>query len=226
MNTPDLTFYRLAHRRMRQSSRELAAAVASLREDDRRQQGRHLVRWYAGFEGELHVHHTVEDTIFFPALFSEVPSLRGHLDRIEDEHHHLDELIADTRTALAALADPTRAFTDALDGAASTTAALAGLLDGHLDFEDAEILPLFTRHMDRDEYKALEDAAIGRPDLSQLRFTVPWVMAGADPDEQEHMLDSSPFVMKLVWIATRRGFAKLEAAALGAAVTRPMAVSA
>jgi len=225
MNTPDLTLYYVVHRRMRESSRQLAAALATLDESDRRERGRQLVRWYGGFEGELHVHHTVEDNIFFPALFEKVPSLRGYLDRIEDEHVHLNELLISTGASLVEIANPMTSFADAVGSAVKLAAELEALLETHLDFEDAEVLPLFTRHMDGDEYKALDDKAMGKPEIGQLKFTVPWIMAGVSADEQRHLFEGAPFMMKVVWLATRRGYGRLEHAALGSVPTVELAVA-
>ena len=98
------------------------------------------------------------------------------------------------------------------------TAELEALLDRHLDFEDAEILPLFTRHMDAAEYDEVEGTAMASPKLGELRFTVPWMMANADEDERRHLLDGAPAMMKVLWIATRRGHDRLTTAALGAPV--------
>jgi len=225
VNTPDLTSYHLIHRAIRQSTTRLTAAIGSVSESDRRTRGPQLVRWYSGLEGELHTHHTVEDDFFFPALFRHVPSLRGYLERIDDEHQHLTQLLVDTRTAIAQLADPQVPFDAAIRAAASRAGELESLMDGHLDFEDAEILPLFTRHMDAAEYQEVEAKALAKPKLGELRFTVPWMMANATPEEQRLLLDSAPFMMKVVWIATRRGYDRLATAALGAAAGSTVAVA-
>ena len=218
MNTPDLTSYHLVHRALRQSSTQLAIAVAGLTEQDRDRRAPQLERWYAGFETELHTHHRVEDEHFFPALFQHLPSLRGYVDRIDDEHRYLSELIVDTRTAIAELGATATPFERAAAGAVERTAELEALLDRHLDFEDAEILPLFTRHMDAAEYDEVEGRAMASPKLGELRFTVPWLMANADEAERRHLLDGAPAMMKVLWFATRRGHDRLTTAALGAPV--------
>ena len=215
MNTPDLTMYRLVHRSIRQSTARLTAAVSDVVEADRQDRGRQLVRWYHGFENELLTHHTVEDDVFFPALFQRVPALRGYLERIDEEHHHLDDLIVASRTAIGGLVDPSVPFTDAVARAVERAAELESFMDRHLDFEDAEILPLFTRHMDAAEYEELEAQALSNPKLGELRFTVPWMMANATPDERRQLLDSAGFMMKALWVATRRGHDRLTKAALG-----------
>jgi hemerythrin-like domain-containing protein len=222
MNTPDLTTYHLIHRAIRQSTTRLTAAVSGVVEEERRERGRQLARWYAGFEGELHMHHTVEDDFFFPALFQHVPALRGYLDRIDEEHHYLGDLIVDTRNAILEISNPMTPFTDAVTGAVKRAAELEELMAGHLDFEDAEILPLFTRHMDAAEYDEVEGKAMANPKVGELKFTVPWLMANANGEEQTLLLDNAPFMMKVLWIATRRGYDRLATAALGDVVPAPV----
>jgi hypothetical protein len=215
MDTPDLTTYYLLHRNMRVSSRRLATAVADVTEADRAERGRALARWYGGFAGELHAHHTIEDTIFFPSLFERLPSLEAYLARIDDEHHELSSLIERTSSALAAVTDVDQDWSTAIRSAVSATSGLESLLDQHLDFEDAEILPLFARHYSHAEYETLEQGAMAKPEMKQMAYTVPWLMAGADADEQAQMLDNAPFMLRVVWLATRRRYARLETAALG-----------
>lgn len=217
METPDLTGYRLVHRGMRTSSKRLAAVLGDLTEAERSGRAAKLVTWYAGFETELHQHHTLEDDVFFPSLFERVPSLRSYLQRIDDEHEHLVELLGSVRFALDGLADPAHPFDEALAGAATLATELESVIDGHLDFEDHEILPLFERHYDAAEYKALEDGAIhgGKPDIGKLSWTVPWMMTEATPDERHRMMDGAPFMLKALWVAKRGRYAKLERAAFG-----------
>jgi hemerythrin-like domain-containing protein len=222
VNTPDLTTYRLIHRSIRRSTARLATAVATVTDADRYERGQQLARWYAGFEGELHIHHTVEDDFFFPALFDRVPALRGYLERIDDEHHELTELIDATRAAIGALTDPSVPFAAAVAGASDRAGQLDALMDRHLDFEDAEVLPLFTRHMDAADYDEIEKKAMATPKLGALRFTVPWMMANANDEEQRLLLDNAPFMMKVLWIATRRGYDRMATAAFGDVVAAPM----
>ena len=64
---PDLTLYRIIHRGMRTGTARVADALTTMRSPDVDRAGR-LAQWYEGFLEEFHLHHTVEDTIFFPAL--------------------------------------------------------------------------------------------------------------------------------------------------------------
>ncbi len=71
--------------------------------------------------------------------------------RTDADHEHLDELMAALEDEVAALR-------------AERPAARAGRADpgarrphdAHLDFEDSDVLPLFERHFDAEEYDALD----------------------------------------------------------------------
>jgi Hemerythrin HHE cation binding domain len=215
--TPDLTFYRLVHNSMRTSGRQLHAALTGLREGDR-EQVRALSWWFDGFSGELLTHHRVEDQVFFPALAARVPT---YVDRcageVAIEHHELDLLIEQISVALRELAAG-RPWTGALSETVADAAALCDLLDRHLDFEDADILPLFESYFGADEYEELEDRVIATTNKKQLLFTVPWFVSNIDDDERAPLLATFPAPMRILWRLTRRGYARRTSAAFGSPV--------
>jgi hypothetical protein len=215
MELPDLTTYRVLHRGMRLDSARLAGAVAGVDEADRTTRGPALVRWYAGFYGELHEHHTVEDTIFFPAILERVPVFDGQIDRIEAEHDRLEEVLVEARSRLVRLGDPGVAWPTAVAEAADITTELRQLLDAHLGFEDADVLPLFVRHFTREDYEDLNERALKHVKLGQLIFGIPWAVEAATEDEFRHMYDDAPLAFKLLWYATRRRYNRMAQEAFG-----------
>ena len=217
MDTPDLTTYRILHRTMRIDSRRLAVATAAVTSDDRVQQARRLSRWYAGFRHELHLHHEVEDTIFFPRLFERVPTLADRMARVSVDHDELTHLLDHIVIRLEDLGRPQEPWGPARDRAVDSTRQLHRLLEEHLDFEDDDILPLFERHFTAAEYDAMDADAKKGMKLGTAKFTVPWLMEGASPDEQQAMFAVAPKALKVVWWMTRRGYARRATAALGAA---------
>jgi iron-sulfur cluster repair protein YtfE (RIC family) len=218
MQLPDLTTYHVLHRGMRVDSARLAAAVATLGEADRPNRGPAMARWYAGYYRELHEHHTVEDEIFFPALLERVPVFDGQIDRIEREHDRLEEVLVETRAVLARLGDPAIDWPVAAAEAKDVTTELHALLDLHLDFEDADVLPLFVRHFGMEEYEDLEERAKKHANLAQIVFSIPWAMENATADEQQRMFASAPLAFKLLWYATRRRYDRLARYAFGTSV--------
>lgn len=208
MTTPDLTLYYVIHRAMKGDAERLARSVAAMEPGDRRRAAA-AGRWYDGYLHELHEHHTIEDEFFFPALAARVPVFADQLWRVDAEHHSLGELLDGTEKALAALADAAEPWEGAHAEAVEVTRALADLLHEHLTFEDDDILPLFTRHMDAEEYEAIEKRAMGKPDLKLLLFTVPWVVDWATDEEFGPIFDAAPGVMKVIWYLRRGAYARL-----------------
>ena len=211
MNAPDLTTYHAVHVALRAATHAMANAVATVDPTDRRRT-KAIARYWKGYAGEVLIHHTVEDEVVFPELVERVPVAADHIARIDVDHHHLDELMAGITAEVAAVAaggDPTRG--------AELLRELAEHMDTHLDFEDADLLPLIERHFTGEEYDALEQRAmklvgVGR----QAAFSIPFVAVWATDEVRAHMLASAPAAFRLLWRATRGSHARLMARAFGA----------
>jgi hemerythrin-like domain-containing protein len=212
----DVSRYRAIHAAMRVSDDRLVAGVASMHDGDR-DRARALRRWFAGYAAELHGHHRIEDTIFFPALGERVPVFSTYAETLAADHDRLDTLIDDIAGTLAALESGTRAWSPAHDHLRAATVELRDLLVAHLDFEDRDVLPLFERHFTAEEYGALDQAAVRTVGLSKWLFTVPWWMASVDARTAEHDRANAPLLMKAIWYATRGGYARLSKQAFGTA---------
>jgi hemerythrin-like domain-containing protein len=214
-DAPDLTVYRAVHTGVRRAAHDLAAAVVELDPTDRRRTAA-LARWWRGYAGEVLVHHTVEDHHFFPALVDRVPSAVALIARTDADHAHLDELMAGLTEAFGALRAGGAGAAAARGRALPLTGELARHMDEHLDFEDAEILPLFEAHFDGAEYEALDAAATKSLGLNrQLAFSVPFVVSAIAPDDLTRVLATAPAALRVVYRLTRRSHARLTAAALG-----------
>jgi len=96
---------------------------------------------------------------------------------------------------------------------------LAAHMDAHLDFEDADILPLYVRHFTAEEYDALNARALKSLGIGkQAAFTVPFIALSITPAEREHVLGEAPAAFRLLFRMTRRRHARLVATAFGNAV--------
>jgi hypothetical protein len=205
--------FTLVHRAMRRDAGRLARAVTGLG-DGEAARARALRRWYGDFHAELTRHHRIEDEVWFPVLAERVPTYGEHTDRIEREHHLLEDALAGAGAALDRLA--------AEGGAAGTrgpareaACELSDLVDAHLGFEDADIVPLFLRHFTEDEFVDVERRTRRMLEARRLPFTVPWIMDAATPAERARVLGGAPLALKLVWYASRRRHARLSGRALG-----------
>ena len=86
----------------------------------------------------------------------------------------------------------------------------------HLDYEDADLVPLFAEHFDQDEYDQLGKAASRSLGLgTQALFTVPFVASSVTDEQRQHLFADAPLPFRLMERMTRRRHARLAASALG-----------
>lgn len=90
---------------------------------------------WGSYRMTLHGHHEAEDTRMFPHLRATQPALVPVLERLTAEHHLIDPLLERGDRAFAALPKPALA-TELL-------AELGALLEKHLAFEEATVIPYF-----------------------------------------------------------------------------------
>jgi hemerythrin-like domain-containing protein len=209
----DLTMYFQVHRAMRQTGAELADALAGMADADRRRAVA-LVRFYRGFATELHTHHHLEDELFFPALAERVATFEHLSADLDADHVRLATLIDDLARALDAMAG-TAPWHQARTEALAVATELRDHLRTHLDVEDQDVIPLFARHFTASEYEELEAQAVKEGSLKTMLFTCPWLVASAEPEVRDHIFETVPSALKVLWKLTRRGYARRTSYALG-----------
>ena len=138
----------------------------------------------------LHLHHHGEDELLWPALVAAAPDETALGARMEADHGGISaamELVAATLADFAA--DPTAARRDA---AADALDALTAVALGHLDVEEAEVLPLSERVLSVEQWAALGDH--GRAALPQEHaFTIfGMILEDLPPEGQSMMLGEMP----------------------------------
>lgn len=211
--TPDLSNYYLIHDAMRIGSARLAQAIAELDPADRLRA--RMLSWMCrGVTAELHAHHTIEDTVFFPALTARVPSFAEHDSSLAEEHQQLDVLTTDLVASIDGVARG-RNVDQNLAIAVERSAELATLLFDHLGVEDDDVLPLFARHFGADEYHELDRQAIKRTGIRKMLFTVPWAATTVDPVAASRLLTEGPGVVRAIWKVSRRRYAARASIAFG-----------
>jgi hemerythrin-like domain-containing protein len=222
MDTPDLTIYRGVHTALRDAASRLAETARGLDPtDDKRSAA--LARYWKGLVGEITEHHTLEDDFFFPALLEKVPAVASTLAVAAREHHELDAILAEGGAAVAAL--PVGRDEAARARFAAAMRALDDHVTDHLDLEDADLLPMFERHFTVAEYEALEQAALKAQRIgAQVFFTVPFVLDASPAEVRAHMLDTAPAMFRVLYVLSRRHFARLERTALGVPTAAPLPI--
>jgi hypothetical protein len=196
----DLTVMLAAHDAFRRDLARLAqaAAFADLPDPARRASVR--AGWEL-FKRQLHLHHTAEDAIVWPALRERLPHsdhALSVLDAMEAEHQQIDPL-------LGAVDD---AFTRAEEGRASDVRAigeaadaLATSLTGHLTHEERDGLPLIGLALTSAEWRGVGFAIVRRNGLSAGGEMFAWLADGADPDQAAAAIGTLPPPARLVYRA-------------------------
>ena len=99
----DLTIMLGAHAAFRRDLVRLARATASPSRSDPARRASIQAGWTT-FKGQLHLHHTAEDTIVWPALrqrLARSAHAQSVLDAMEAEHAQIDPLLAAVDDAFA-----------------------------------------------------------------------------------------------------------------------------
>jgi hemerythrin-like domain-containing protein len=209
---PDLSGYRAVHTALRTGTHALAVAARELDPSDRRRAAAYA-RFWKGFAGEVHAHHTIEDDICFPAMVERIAGMATLIEQTDADHHRLDELMAAAAAAVAELAAGRTApeLAEVLD-------ELDELMHRHLAFEDAEILPLIDRHLSRDEWAELEEQAHKHLGIGvQAAFSIPFIASMLERQELQEVFGTAPGAFKVLYRLTRRRYNRLAALSLGPA---------
>jgi hypothetical protein len=190
----DLTIMLGAHAAFRRDLVRLAraAAFADLPDPARRASVR------AGWETlkrQLHLHHTAEDTIVWPALrqrLAHSEHAQSVLDAMEAEHAQIDPLLAAVDDAFAE-PDGGR-LGDAAD-------ALTTSLTGHLAHEERDGLPLIGVALTAAEWRGVGFKIARSNGLSEAGEMFAWIADGAGPDEAAAAVGTLPPPARLIYRA-------------------------
>lgn len=109
----------------------------------------HLSRYGAFFMQELHAHHTIEDTQYFPRLRQMDERLGWGFDLLDRDHHAIDAHLngfAEDTNALLLKVQGQADFRPALDAFEQRLAGSRRLLDRHLTDEEELIVPVILKH--------------------------------------------------------------------------------
>jgi hypothetical protein len=205
-------FYAI-HRKMRIDTRRYVTAVETATEADRAGRLIPLAKWAAGFGRELHLHHTVEDDHFFPALVERSPEAAEILAGLEHDHEVVAGILKQWGPAARDLADPTVDFATARAEVLALAVPLRDLLADHLDIEDAEIVPRFDQVLTEAELEAIDARVKKSLPKRGLSFAVPWNVAALDPATRDELVRTAPFILRLLYRIHAPRFARLVDAA-------------
>lgn len=163
-----------------------------------------MARWFARFRHQLEEHHHLEDELFFPMLSARDASLAEGFAALEDDHRAMATLLERITSALA--------MGGGFDLAVAT-AALAVLIDRHLDAEEALVVPATARLVSLAEQRSFEEGLRKRSSLAEIGFALPWVASAAPAAEREALLAELPLMLRWLYRGVwRRSYERLDAA--------------
>jgi Hemerythrin HHE cation binding domain len=191
----DLTIMLAAHDAFRRDLTRLvrAAAAADLSDPARR---RSVAAGWELFKHELHLHHTAEDDIIWPALrprLAHSEHALSVLDAMEAEHERIDPLLAAVDDGFAQRGG---------DSLADVIDALVSSLTGHLAHEERDGLPLIGAALNAAEWRGVGFKMARRNGLSEGGEMFAWILGGADGDAAATLRALPPplrLLYKAVW---------------------------
>lgn len=209
----DMTMMYLMHHGFRRDLNRFAAAVEATPVEDRATWVALAARWDGFFE-VLHHHHSGEDAGIWPFLLERAePDERATLEAMEEEHSHIDPLLTSCAEGFAAMAGD-RVGLDAADVRAALKVRVAATRDAlsrHLAHEESEAMVILQRHMTPEDWEVLEKEHFRKDEsLAKLRFMVCWIGEELPADVRDGLLDEAGLPFKILWWASRRGFARAE----------------
>ena len=196
----DLTIMLAAHAAFRRDLAQLARAATFADLPDPGRRASVQAGWEL-FKRQLHIHHTAEDEIVWPALrerLTRSENAQSVLDAMEAEHRQIDPLLAAVDVAFARADHGHRADVRAIGDAAD---ALAGSLTAHLTHEERDGLPLIGEALTSAEWRRVGFRIVRKNGLSAGGEMFAWLADGADPDQATAAIGTLPPPARLVYRA-------------------------
>jgi iron-sulfur cluster repair protein YtfE (RIC family) len=198
----DLTIMLAAHDAFR---RDLVCLVRAVQGPARTDPARQLAvaAGWEMFKQQLHLHHTAEDDLIWPALRDRLGSSQNALsvlDEMEQEHEQIDPLLSAVDRAFAELAGP-HADHPGDDRLADVTDTLVSTLTGHLTHEERDGLPLIGVALTAAEWRAVGFKIARRNGLAAGGQMFSWMLDSATPEQLRAMLGQLPPPVRLLYKA-------------------------
>ena len=196
----DLTIMLAAHGALRRDLERLARAAefADLPDPGGR---RSVQAGWETFKRQLHLHHTAEDTIVWPALrrrLSGSDDAQSVLDAMEAEHQQIDPLLCAVDDAFARAGEGRRSDARAISDA---TDALTMSLASHLAHEERDGLPLIGVALTAAEWRGVGFKIARSNGLSAGGEMFAWLADGTDPAQAAAVIGTLPPPVRLAYRA-------------------------
>jgi hypothetical protein len=180
----DLTIMIAAHDAFRRDLTRLARAAAADLPDPAKQ--RSVAAGWELFKRELHLHHTAEDEIIWPALrprLAHSGNALSVLDAMEEEHQRIDPLLAAVDDAFATPRGAAGDDWPGEDRLADVIDVLASTLTGHLAHEERDGLPLIGVALTAAEWRRAGFKIARKNGLAAGGEMFAWILDGAGRED-------------------------------------------
>jgi len=191
----DLTIMLAAHHAFRRDLTRLARAAAADLSDPARRQS--VAAGWELFKRELHMHHTAEDEVIWPALrprLAHSANALSVLDAMEAEHQRIDPLLAAVDAAFRGSQPGQDRLADVID-------VLTTTLTGHLGHEERDGLPLIGVALTAAEWRGVGFKIVRRNGLSEGGEMFAWILDGAARQDVAATLRTLPPPVRLLYRA-------------------------
>jgi len=190
----DLTIMLAAHDAFRRDLVRLAKAAAFADLPDPARRAAVQAGWET-FKRQLHMHHTAEDVIIWPAVRARLEhsaNAQSVLDAMESEHALVDPLLAAVDTAFSY--PEHRGIGDATD-------ALTATLLRHLTHEEHDALPLIGVALTANEWRSAGFKMARRNGLSAGGEMFSWMLSARSPEETRAVTRQLPPPVRVLYKA-------------------------
>lgn len=177
-------------------------------------------RWSV-FQEALHGHHSGEDAGLWPLLLERADETeRETLLAMEAEHAEFEPLLDACGRGFARLAD--HADDDARAALVVRLSATRECLARHLEHEETGAIPILQRVCTQEDWDRLDEEHF-KEDLTLAKVVrvVPWAADGVPREVLDEVFAKTEPGFKVIWLLTRRRFARRQARAFRHLVRGP-----
>ncbi len=191
---PDTSDMAAVHKVFRLSLDSAPELVGSAAGDDVRRAL--IANYYDNVGAFLTAHHDGEDQLVYPLLIERAPDHRAVLELGERQH----EDVLPLKDAVTASVDSWRAQGDSqAPRLLRSLQALDDVLSPHLDYEEAEVVPLATEHLTVEEWGALPGHTLGTFDGDKVWLIMGLVRENFTQEQRDAMLEHLPPPARQMW---------------------------
>jgi hypothetical protein len=191
---PDTSDMAAVHKVFRGSLASAPDLVGSATGDDIRREL--IANYYDNVVAFLRAHHEGEDQLIYPVVIERAPA---HQEVLElGKHQHED--VVPLMDAVTASVDAWRAEGDSrAPELADSLQALDDALSPHLDYEEAEVVPIAAEYLTVQEWGALAGHALGSFTGDKVWLIMGLVRENFTPEQRSAMLEHMPPPARQMW---------------------------